>query len=123
MTTLAEAVYQILRTRVPCAVGQDLITYGELCARLHTQHGSTYSHIHPRSVDLHSALGEIVAGCQNRQLPALPAIVVREDWRTPGPGYYPTAHPLVSSDDIPLQMAIWGLEAIRVRGTTYPATL
>jgi hypothetical protein len=71
---------------------------------------------------LSDALGEIVVACRARGLPTLAAIVVRNDTRMPGNGYYPVAHP-APGDDRVQQAIAWGNEMLLVRKTQFPATL
>lgn len=121
MTPLAQAIYEILRARVPrddCR-----ISYGQLVELLPRHHGITYAN----DSRLREALGEIVAACCRHQLPALPAIVVQQDDEgeptgEPGNGYFEVTHP-ETGRDAELRTIAWYREWQRVIVTTYPESL
>ena len=97
MSVLATAIYAILRTLVPGPAAE--ITYEDLVEQLGPMPPPNQD-LWPKDNRLNYALGEIVTACRNHESPqpALPAIVVRKDERTPGVGYYPIAHPYVPQD-------------------------
>jgi hypothetical protein len=119
LSQLASDIYDILRPMLPNPNAE--ITYHDLVGRLGPLPAPNQD-LQARDPRLDQALGEIVAECRARDLPAISAIVVRADGRIPGPGYYPTAHPDVAHD-IARAMIAWGNEVQRVRSTTYPQTL
>lgn len=119
ISRLASEIYQILRTLVPRPDAE--ITYANLVAQLGPM-PQPNEELHPRHPRLHEALGEIITECRSNDLPVLPAIVVRKKCRTPGPGYYTTAHP-EDAHDIACSMIAWGKEVLDVRQTTYPTSL
>ena len=113
MSPLADAVYALLRGRVPGTAAR--ITYDDLA----TQLPPAFSDVQAYDVRLWQALGEIVEECRRRHLPALSAIVVRGDTGTPGHGYFEAAHPDIVGDDVQEAIA-WGNEVTPVMRTTYP---
>jgi hypothetical protein len=119
LSQLALHVYDILRLMVPNPSAD--ITYQDLVNRLGPLPPPNED-LQPRDLRLDQALGEVVAECRARNLPAIPAIVVRADGRIPGAGYYPIAHP-DEMHDVARAMIAWGNEVLRVRQTTYPPTL
>ena len=119
LSQLASAIYDILQPMVPSPNAD--IAYHELVDRLGPLPAPNHD-LQSRDPRLDEALGEIVTECRARELPALPAIVVRSDDRIPGPGYYQIAHPDVAHDRA-LAMIDWGNEVVRVRQTTYPQIL
>lgn len=117
MNPLAQHIYDILKQRVPCAAAQELVTYQDLVRQLRKQHGYRLS---VRTTRLHVALGEVVDHCHALCLPALAALVVRKNCSTPGPGYYPRAHPGIPPGDWAALMRAWGGEVVQARATIYP---
>jgi hypothetical protein len=85
VSPLAQAVYEILRLRVPQE--DPRITYGELAEQLRDS-ARDFEHIYPRSRELYAALSEVGKECRRLKLPPLPALVVRADTRRPGSAYY-----------------------------------
>lgn len=118
LSVLATAIYEILRSLVPNSRAE--ITYTELVTRLGPMLPN--EDLRPRDPRLDAALGELVTACRQRGLPVISAMVVREDDRTPGAGYYNLAHPEVANDTARAMIA-WGQEVQQVRGTRYPVQL
>ncbi len=119
LSVLAAAIYDILQSLVPGPSAE--ITYTELVNRLGPMPAPNQDlQAHDRRLDI--ALGELVTACRARGLPAIAALVVRDDSRIPGSGYYPMAHPTVANDTARAMIA-WGNEVQQVRATTYPAQL
>ena len=118
MSPLANAIYQILRAQVPSEDGR--INYQRMVEQLPAQHGITS----PNDARLNSAYSEITDACRQNGLPAIMAILVRLDENgelgTPGPGYYPAAHPGMNRADA---FIAWALEYEQARLTVYPETL
>jgi hypothetical protein len=85
MSPLAQAIYQILRSRPNLA--DPRITYSELAEQVR-ETDEALGHIHRRSRELFAALAEIGRECRRLRLPPLPALVVRADTRRPGAAYY-----------------------------------
>ena len=106
----------MLRRRVPATKPE--ISYSDLCATLPPGLGN----VEPNSEQLWIALGDIVRACRESDLPALSAIVINKHTRVPGKLYYSVAHPDEAHDEA-LAMVAWGNEVLKVRQTTYPATL
>lgn len=119
LSPLAKAIYDILQPRVPSWSPE--ITYEELVALLPPL-PAPYTDISVYDPRLSAALGELVAACRTKNLPALPAIVVRKDTGMPGVGYYPVAHPTAGKDRV-LQVMAWGNEMLKVKATPFPTTL
>jgi hypothetical protein len=85
MSPLAEAVYDVLRSRPGRA--DPRITYAEL-ARSLREASDTFAHVTHRSRELYAALGEVADACRRLGLPCLAALVVRADSRRPGEAYF-----------------------------------
>jgi hypothetical protein len=85
MSPLAQAVYDILRTRP--ALPDPRISYAELARRLR-ESAEEFEHLYHRSRELYAALGEVADECRRLGLPSLAALVVRADTRRPGEAYY-----------------------------------
>ena len=116
LSPLASAIYDVLRPMVPSP--DAAITYSDLAAELKKKHSYDLDGSDPT---LHEALGEIVHACKAKQLPALPAMVVRKKEKSPGFGYYPVAHPAAKDDAA--KKAAWESEIDGVRKATYPPSL
>ena len=105
MTKLANEIYRLLlrrlRTRHPS------ISYAELATQV-----SRRIPTHRRSAKFHAALGEVTITCRRHRLPAIAAIVWRQDTSRPGEGYFEVAHPRVASE--PGRIAAWEHEHERV---------
>jgi hypothetical protein len=113
VTPLATAIYDLLRRRLRQA--DPRITYGEL-ARTLRERKPAFAHVTHRSQELYAALCEIGAACRQKDLPPLPALVVRADTRRPGDAYYA---------DMPYQyrgerIAAWQRDFDSVRDANYP---
>jgi hypothetical protein len=119
LSVLAAAIYDVLRVLVPNRRAE--ITYAELVDQLGPMPPPNQD-LHARDVRLDAALGELVTACRRRGLPAIAAIVVRDDTRAPGQGYYSIAH-AAEAGDTDIAMIAWGHEVQQVRATTYPAHL
>jgi hypothetical protein len=112
LSTLAEDIYNVLRTRVPARAHQDArITYSELLAQLPSSHGL----VDGRDPRLAMALGDLVRFCQSKNWPLISALVVRADTRQPGAGYYDVAPP--NGGDVEIE---WAKELERVKQQLYP---
>jgi hypothetical protein len=113
MTPLAEEMYKVLQ---PLG-GQPRarIFYALLIERL----PSEFRGIAPYGDLAANALGEIVVACRANKLPALSALVVRQDTGFPGRGYYDAAHPEHRGDE-PMQQIDWAREVESVARATYP---
>jgi hypothetical protein len=85
MSPLAEAIYEILRRRVPQP--EPRLSYAELADQIRDT-AAEFEEIHHRHRKLYLALGEVGAECRRLDLPPLPALVVRADTRRPGEAYY-----------------------------------
>ena len=120
LSVLALAIYEILRDLVPNPSAE--ITYEGLVGRLGPMPPPNEG-LHYRDVRLDEALGDLVAACRARDLPAISALVIRKIERNPGPGYYPTAHPAESAQDQMLAEVAWAHERERSRQTSYPLQL
>jgi hypothetical protein len=120
MSELAREIYAILRGLIPDSRAR--ITYQELVEELGPLPPPNGG-LHWRDPRLDEALGELVTACRAVGLPAISAIVVRAQEDSPGPGYYPLAHP-DEWDAGELQALIaWGHEREQVRQTTFPPAL
>jgi len=110
MSSLAEAVYELLRLRASLA--EPRITYAELARRLRelSEEFETITH---RSRELYAALDEIGKACRRLRLPPLPAVVVRADTRRPGAAYY-------SGGFRGEAIAAWQRDLAEVKRTNYP---
>ena len=73
MSPLAEAVYDVLRTRPGRA--DPRITYAELAAAVR-EASAELEHVHHRNRQLYAALGEVEDACRRLGLPSLAALVV-----------------------------------------------
>lgn len=85
MSPLAETIYDILRRRT--SQEDPRITYAELAEQVRDA-GDEFEYVHHRNRQLYTALAEVGAECRRRELPPLPALVVRADTRRPGDAYY-----------------------------------
>jgi hypothetical protein len=115
MSSLAEAMYEILRRRI----GHDdpRITYKELAAALR-DFNEAFEYAHQRNPQLYIALGEIGQECRRLRLPPLPALVVRADTRRPGEAYYAgDCSGSVYKDD---KVKAWRRDLEAVKQATYP---
>jgi hypothetical protein len=115
MSPLAEAVYEILRRRVP--LDEPRISYAKLSAELRAA-SKDFASINHRSRLLYAALVEIGEECRRLGLPPLPALVVRADTRRPGSAYFEGKH----TGTIPTRdrVASWWRDLEAVRAATYP---
>jgi len=118
LSMLANAIYQVLRQRVPGRHAD--IPYRQLVEQLPPL-ARPYQDLHWRDPRLDEALGEIVTACRAAQLPALSAIVVNAETGRPGRQYYPLAHPGVR-DEVE-QEVLWAREREQVLVTGYPPAL
>jgi len=119
LSTLADAIYQILRHRVPNV--DPSINYETLVSQLPALPPPNQGIRHHDDHRLNDALGEIGLACQAQGLPALSAIVVLNDTRVPSKGYYPTTHPHAVTTAH--QMIACGHECTNASNTTYPPNL
>ena len=117
LSALAAAIYTILRSLVPDPSAE--ITYSQLVSRLGPMDPPN-ENLQPRDRRLDAALGDLVHACRGAGLPAISALVVRDDEGSPGAGYYPVAHPGALSRDTAAKMIAWGNEIQAVRATEYP---
>jgi len=118
ISILASAIYDVLRPMVP---GHNVsITYTELVNALPLL-PQQYANLQARDPRLDEALGELVHACRAQNLPAISALVVRNDTKQPGNGYYGAAHPGVDDDEE--RTVAWGHEAETARQTEYPEHL
>jgi hypothetical protein len=116
LSPLAEAVYEILRSRTGSA--DPRITYGELAEALR-EASEDFLHITHRSQSLYAALGEVGNLCRELGFPLLPALVVRADSRRPGEAYFVgTCAGLVYKGE---KVDAWRRELEAVKRMTYPA--
>jgi hypothetical protein len=115
MSSLANAVYDILRQRV---VGRDdpRISYAEL-ARALRDASEEFDHLTHRSQELYRALCEVGDACGRLGLPSLAALVVRADSRRPGDAYYAGMEPHLSRGE---RIELWRQELEAVKQTKYP---
>src|SRR5689334_22553522 len=115
MSPLADAIYDILRTRT----GQPdpRLSYAELAARLR-DHSDAFEAVNHRSRQLYSALGEVADECRRLQLPSLAALVVRADTRRPGDAYYESTSPTLLYRGE--QVNEWRQELDAVKRSAYP---
>jgi hypothetical protein len=115
MSPLAEAVYEILRSRP----GQTdpRITYAELARELR-QMSEDHEHITHRSRELYAALCEVADECRRLDLPSLAALVVRADSRRPGDAYYQGMSPELRYRGV--QIEAWRQELEAVKQAVYP---
>ncbi len=116
MSPLAVAIYHALRKHL--RAHQASITYGDLAAEI-----SATLPTHARSAKLHAALGEVTTACRARALPAITAMVWRNDTRRPSDGYYKLAHRRRRSE--PTRVKAWEVEHARVvaGAEQFPAVL
>ena len=115
MSSLAKAIYEILRLRI----GHDdpRITYKELASALH-DFSEEFEYAHHRNPQLYLALGEVGLECRRLRLPPLPALVVRADTRRPGDAYFAgKASAGVFKDD---RVKAWRRDLEAVKRATYP---
>lgn len=115
MTPLGEAIYQILRHRLPLA--DPRITYAELARQLRGA-SAAFEHVHHRNRELYTALTEVGQECRRRKLPPLPALVVRADTRRPGAAYYEGVGTDADSRDN--QLSAWQKDLKAVKEAKYP---
>ncbi len=115
MSPLAEAVYELLRTRT--SMPDPRITYGALAQDLRDV-SEAFETITHRSRELYVSLCEIGQECRRLGLPPLPALVVRADSKRPGDAYYVAASPEAARRGEPI--AAWRDDLEAVRHTTYP---
>jgi hypothetical protein len=113
MTRLAHTVYRILRQRIGQA--DPRITYAELARKLRSA-SAAFEHLTHRSRELYAALCEVGDLCNQRDLPPLPALVVRADTRRPGDAYYEGMASAYRGERI----AAWQRDLEAVRRSTYP---
>jgi len=119
LSTLADAIYQILRHRVPAI--DPSINYETLVSQLPALPPPNQGIRHHDDHRLNDALGEIGLACHAQGLPAVSAIVVLDDTRVPSRGYYPTTHPHAVTT--PQKMIAWAHEFMNASNTIYPPTL
>ena len=115
VSPLAEAIYDILRLRVP--LPEPRITYRELAEQLRDR-GDEFEHVHHRTRPLYAALVEVGARCRRLGLPPLPALVVRADTRRPGDAYY--AGKCSGRLSRGSQIAAWRRDLEAVKQASYP---
>lgn len=115
MTPLGEAIYEILRHRVPLA--DPRITYADLAEQLRN-FAEELEHVHHRNRELYTALTEVGQECRRRKLPPLPALVVRADTRRPGAAYYEGMGSSADSRDN--QISAWQKDLKAVKEAKYP---
>lgn len=118
MSELALAIYGVLRAFVNDPT--DRMTYQRLTELLRPRW-----RLHWQSPELSEALGDLVRACHQRvpPLPAIPAMVIRDDTGRPGDGYYPTAHPAEFELGQAFAIEAWGRELDLARETEYPVEL
>jgi hypothetical protein len=114
MSSLANAVYNILRLRV--GMDDPRISYAEL-ARSLREASEEFDHLNHRSRELYLALGEVADECRRLRLPSLAALVVRADSRRPGDAYYSGMEPHLSRGE---KIAVWREELEAVKQAKYP---
>ena len=112
MSPIANQIYKHLLSAV--RKNKNSITYAELAKAVD---------VHPRSPQLHAALGEVTNACRHSQLPVLPAIVCRADSKRPSDGYYKVAHPRAHTDEA--RVSAWERERAKVMSAAgdFPAKL
>jgi hypothetical protein len=115
MSRLAEAIYDVLRSRPGQA--DPRISYKDLSRALREAR-EEFEHIHQRSRELYRALGEVARECHRLGLPSLAALVVRADSRRPGEAYYAGMEPHLSRGE---KVAAWRAELEAVKQAEYPA--
>lgn len=123
MSPFANAIYDVLRSRVP-AVGDVRISYTELFGTLPPEFASVRLDSPDGIRRMSEALAEIVQGCRAIGLPCIAGLIVQNmkgKLEYPGKGYYPVAHPTAKSKEE--QLALWGHEVELVKKTTYPDQL
>ncbi len=115
MTSLAKAVYDILRRRL----GSDdpRISYAELARELRGM-AEEFDHLNHRSRELYLALCEVGDACDRLGLPSLAALVVRADSRRPGDAYYAGMPAKLSRGE---KVALWREELEAAMRAKYPA--
>ena len=116
MSPLGEAIYAILVQRV--GLEFPLITYQDLVKQLPSL-SPPYDNIARNDERLYKALTEVGASCQERGLPALTALVIRSQERSPGAGYFHLTHP-EAGDDPERRTAAWQAELAKVKEANYP---
>ena len=114
MSPLAEAVYELLRSRA--ALPEPRITYRELAAQLR-ERSDACAHLTHRSRELYAALWEVGGECGQLGLPALPALVVRAATGRPGEAYHEGSACRFKGE----RVAEWRRELEAVRQARYPA--
>jgi hypothetical protein len=114
VSSLAEAIYQVLRRRL--ALEDPRISYAELARQLRDT-DPAFEFLYHRSRELYAALGEVGQACRRLRLPPLPALVVRADSRRPGAAYYSGRLQRLSRDE---QIAAWQRDLDAVKGAAYP---
>jgi hypothetical protein len=114
MSPLAEAVYEILRLRV--AQPDPRITYAELARQLRDV-AEEFEYVHHRNRELYLSLTEVGQECRRRQLPPLPALVVRADSGRPGAAYFEGRCRGIGHRGE--QVAEWKRDLEAVKGATY----
>ena len=121
LSQLATEIYEVLRAYANSANGE--ITYQELVMALGPLPPPNQD-LHWRDSRLDEALGELVTTCRGHQLPALSAIVVRANERSPGAAYFPIAHPqeFAIGGEV-AAMRAWEAEVRRIRVASYPERL
>lgn len=118
LSALADAVYQILRQRVPSE--DPTLFYGALVEELGTLPPPNQS-LQPHDRRLFAALGEVGRACRAAGLPAISSIVVAKESGVPGSGYYIDHHPQARSEEA--KFVSWRSEFMIAKTTTYPPTL
>jgi hypothetical protein len=115
MSSLAEAIYEILRRRT--SLPDPRITYAELADQLRDA-DEEFEYIHHRNRHLYAALWEVGDECRRLGLPSLPALVVRADTRRPGEAYYEgKSRSMIFKGP---RVAEWRRELDAVKETKYP---
>jgi hypothetical protein len=115
VSTLAAAVYEVLRRQVP--LPEPRITYAELAARLRAT-SDEFGRVTHRSRELYAALADVGRECRRLGLPPLPALVVRADTRRPGAAYYTGRCAGTAAPANPV--AAWFRDLEMVKASTYP---
>src|SRR5690242_8370969 len=114
MTPLAEAVYEILRSRP--GMPEPRISYAELGRRLRDV-SDDFEYVTHRSRELYAALGEVAGECRRLGLPCLAALVVRADSGRPGAAYF---QGMADAQHTGERVAAWRDEVEAVKQATYP---
>jgi hypothetical protein len=123
MSPLAEAIYHVLRCRVP-TTGDPRISYVRLQESLPPEFASARWDDSDGSWQLSDAIIEIVQTCRAHNLPCIAGLAVHElngHLAGPGKGFYPLAYPEAATTEE--QMGSWKQEMEIIKQTDYPQRL